>query len=473
MKRNILAAAPYTDMAEIAWLNECYSKTYAELADPGPARFKRLDLMLGKCLASVIHNSGETLSEDVFLADRDANEAGRVVGGRQMVWMILDFFKTHRSMAIQYSYEDLKSVPWLGDSRIKEFYDHYRLVKSAVLELLPLEDAQIQMFYDKIKTSKVLQIDLREFDRYEEGDPRRTLRFLEQSVERVISRRNLEEARRRQEQRLTLGVGADTGLRNTTPAGPAAAAGAGRGKGGRTGAGKGGRSGRGGLKGRPNRKGGKGKGGPKGGAGKGKGNHAWTVDAPCYHMYFSTTGCTWGDRCRFRHDLSQAQANSRQGSNASTPTGTPRGRNRSQSPSGKGGKGGKQGGKKGKQGGKTGKTGKGKNNANAAAAGQEDRPTKGKGKALAAAQAEVAELRSNLGRAQQWWCSAYLRGDCRNEDGNCPNGAHLTQEQLTPIREAITRQRAAAKAKAAARTPSPQAKATAKAGSGKGKSGQP
>ena len=45
-KRNVLAVAPYTDMAEIAWLNECYTKTFAELVDPGSARFKRLDLML-------------------------------------------------------------------------------------------------------------------------------------------------------------------------------------------------------------------------------------------------------------------------------------------------------------------------------------------------------------------------------------------------------------------------------------------
>ena len=59
-------------------------------------------------------------------------------------------------MAVQYSYEDLKSVPWLGDARIKEFYDHYRLAKSAVLDQLPREEAQITMFYEKIRTSKDL-----------------------------------------------------------------------------------------------------------------------------------------------------------------------------------------------------------------------------------------------------------------------------------------------------------------------------
>ena len=73
-----------------------------------------------------------------------------------MIWMILDFFKTHCSLLEQYSYEDLKSVPWLGGAGIKEFYDQYRLVKNAVLDQLPREAAQIRMIYEKIKRSKVL-----------------------------------------------------------------------------------------------------------------------------------------------------------------------------------------------------------------------------------------------------------------------------------------------------------------------------
>ena len=58
----------------------------------------------------------------------------------------------------------------MGDNRIKEFYDKYRLIKNAVLDLLPKEAAQIKMFYDKIKNSKALEIDLREFDRSDEDD---------------------------------------------------------------------------------------------------------------------------------------------------------------------------------------------------------------------------------------------------------------------------------------------------------------
>ena len=134
-------------------------------------------------------------------------------------------------MLEQWSYDDLKSVPWLGDARIKEFYDKYRLVKNQVLDQLPREAAQIRMFYDKIKTSKVLQIDLREFDRYDEDDPRRTLKFLERAVERIIARRRMDDARTKQEQRLTEAIGADTGLQGgggRTEPGAAGATGRGR-----------------------------------------------------------------------------------------------------------------------------------------------------------------------------------------------------------------------------------------------------
>ena len=101
LRHNVVASAPYTDLIEIKWLNECTTKTFAELACAGSARLKRLDLMLSMCVAQVIHKSSKQLSEQVFLADQDAADQDQILGGRQMVWMILNFFKTHRSMQEQ------------------------------------------------------------------------------------------------------------------------------------------------------------------------------------------------------------------------------------------------------------------------------------------------------------------------------------------------------------------------------------
>lgn len=190
LDRNVVACTPYMGFTELEWLKETYTRSFEELADSGPPRMKRLDLVLSTRIAVIIHKSVESLSEDVFLADREAWDRGDSLRGRQMIWLILDFFKTHRSMAEQYSYEDLKRVQWLGDARIKEFYDNYRLIMNAIMDQLPKVATQITMFYNKIKGSKLLEIDLREFDRYDEGDERRTLRVLEKAVERVIARKD-------------------------------------------------------------------------------------------------------------------------------------------------------------------------------------------------------------------------------------------------------------------------------------------
>ena len=125
-------------------------------------------------------------------------------------------------MVEQYTYEDLQIVPWLGDARLQEFWAGYRLIKSAILDQLPKEEAQIQMFYDKISPSKELQIDLREFDRSADDDPRRTLKFLEDAVVRIIRKKLMVDARVRQKRRLLRGVGADTGITGTDKVAPGA-----------------------------------------------------------------------------------------------------------------------------------------------------------------------------------------------------------------------------------------------------------
>ena len=44
--------------------------------------------------------------------------------------MILHYFKTNRSLMIQYNYEDLKMLQWMGDKKVKEFCDSWKLLKS-------------------------------------------------------------------------------------------------------------------------------------------------------------------------------------------------------------------------------------------------------------------------------------------------------------------------------------------------------
>eukprot|EP00969_Alexandrium_andersonii_P137525 6082509-Alexandrium_andersonii.AAC.1 len=46
----------------------------------------------------------------------------RTLRGREVVWMVIDFFRTHKSLQTFYSYQDLMNVKWKSDDKLEEFY---------------------------------------------------------------------------------------------------------------------------------------------------------------------------------------------------------------------------------------------------------------------------------------------------------------------------------------------------------------
>ena len=83
---------------------------YDELADSGSTRSKRLDIMLASVVGRAVYKSSEPLKDDLVLAQREAYDKIVVIIGRQIIWMILDFFKTNRSLQEQYTYEDIHDL---------------------------------------------------------------------------------------------------------------------------------------------------------------------------------------------------------------------------------------------------------------------------------------------------------------------------------------------------------------------------
>ena len=57
-------------------------------------RSRRLDLSLSKALQGMLRSSGESLSEDVTLKAREFAQRSKILRGRQMIWMIIDYFKS-------------------------------------------------------------------------------------------------------------------------------------------------------------------------------------------------------------------------------------------------------------------------------------------------------------------------------------------------------------------------------------------
>ena len=286
------------------------------------------------------------------------------------------------------------------------------------------QETLIEMFLEKVKNSDVLALDIREFERMELGDPKRTLRFLEAAAERILAGKQLDKNRQIQIARLQKGVGVDANAINNNN-GPGAAGVEDEKKRRRRSRSSGGKDGK-------NGKGGKGgKKGPKGGPNNGKGKPKHEI--PC--MYYANGNCTYGNACGFKHA-------------GITPNAS---RGNSVDP----GKGGKKG-KKGKKG-KPSKSPKG----------PRTDPPPSKGPTKAALAAEVKTLQQRMSRPL--WCAAFMKDGYPNDSGSCPHGAHLSPEVVQEIKAVKKRKASAAKQKAAAaagKSPAPNGKKT---GDDKGK----
>ena len=70
------------------------------------------------------------------------------------------------------------------------------------------EVTQIEAFLNIFRPSKKLAPDIHEFDRFRLDAPERTLRFLTDAVERVVSRERMETQRKKQSEQIARGGGA-------------------------------------------------------------------------------------------------------------------------------------------------------------------------------------------------------------------------------------------------------------------------
>ena len=62
-------------------------------------RWRRLDFSLSRALQGMIKSSGEPLSEDVTLKAREYQKRSMILRGRQIIWMMIDYFKNQPLVA--------------------------------------------------------------------------------------------------------------------------------------------------------------------------------------------------------------------------------------------------------------------------------------------------------------------------------------------------------------------------------------
>ena len=57
---------------------------------------------------------------------QEAGQKHDVLGGRQIINMILHYFRTNRTLQEMYTWADLQAIQWLGDDRLDEFYARWK-----------------------------------------------------------------------------------------------------------------------------------------------------------------------------------------------------------------------------------------------------------------------------------------------------------------------------------------------------------
>ena len=132
-----------------------------------------------------------------------------MLGGRQILWMLIDAYKTNSNMMTSYTWKDIDSVQWLGDAKLDVFWTKWRMIIDALEVDIPKPTIE-EAFFERIKTSEKLKPDIHLYRRSQVGSENHSLEFLEEAVMRQLNQEQQDTAddirKRRATSRLLPGI---------------------------------------------------------------------------------------------------------------------------------------------------------------------------------------------------------------------------------------------------------------------------
>ena len=142
-------------------------------------RWKMIDMKLGQALLTMVRGVGvdkhsfvmDILARDRLTIQATAADGRRVpMGGRQNVRLMLEYYQTHESLTQMFGWASLSSLTWRGDSidQMNRFLNEYRSLRASLKSSIP-DEAVIIHLHRCVEQSKVLQPDVREFERLRRG----------------------------------------------------------------------------------------------------------------------------------------------------------------------------------------------------------------------------------------------------------------------------------------------------------------
>ena len=194
IKSVCLAANDGDRAAWEAWLQPALRQNpdIDALNDSGGQRFQSIDAKLSIALSNVISQAGDIarhVAIKLRLRTQASNRRSTFVMGREILAMILEHFRTPGQRETAFTMEHIIQSRYLGDANIETFYEKWmEIVSNMMPEDVPQDDWLRDALYKKIRNSNLMMYDIKQYESWLEGDPRRTYQYLTNAIERHIAR---------------------------------------------------------------------------------------------------------------------------------------------------------------------------------------------------------------------------------------------------------------------------------------------
>ena len=159
--RNLWTVSQYDDKGEIAWLKEVHQKTFEELADSGEKRYVHLDSLL---ISRLEERLPKDLKREYEVKQREADKMDNAVVGRQIIKLVIEYFRTSNSLSVVYSYQNMHELQWFGDNKIPELQLEWERVSDNLETPLTML-AKRDLLFQKMENSKIFDVDLAHYRR--------------------------------------------------------------------------------------------------------------------------------------------------------------------------------------------------------------------------------------------------------------------------------------------------------------------
>ena len=197
--RHEIAAASGRHRQAFPWILrvEDPEVSFEDLAEP--EEFESLDAKLSAALRKV--TTGALGRKITRLSNEDARKRGRLMSGRQTLWMIYQDFRMDERQVGLFSLEELFKVTLAGDNLVK-FLEDWDLAV-ANLEKEPDEDVMETLVVKQLRKSSKLKVEIKHWDRLERGHPDRNYAWLIDCAKREVRRDRQDYVRKELETALT------------------------------------------------------------------------------------------------------------------------------------------------------------------------------------------------------------------------------------------------------------------------------